>query len=100
MALIGYSNEIMQNYPAAHDAYAKTDDGPLDALTIGQQAHAYDLQDEIAKAEAGYRAALAIDPALDQAQVGLARVLLTQGKTDEALTLFKKRCSVRRRTFD
>ena len=89
--IIGYANEIIQNYPAAHDAYAQSlAINPKNALTISQEAHAYDLQGELAKAETGYRAALAIDPALDQAQMGLARVLLAQQNTDAALSIFRQ----------
>lgn len=87
--IIGYANEIMQEYPTAHDAYTKSlAINPNNVLTISQEAHAYDLQGELDKAEAGYRAALAIDPNLPQAMMGLARILLQKGDIKGALTLF------------
>src|ERR1700722_2237404 len=40
--IIGYAYEIMQNYPAAHNAYQKSLAlNPKNALTLSQEAHAY-----------------------------------------------------------
>jgi tetratricopeptide (TPR) repeat protein len=88
--IIGYANEIMQNYPAAHDAYAQASAlAPEDALTIAQEAHAYDLQGDMELAEAGYRRALALEPSLAAANLGLSRVLVYQGREEEALPLLE-----------
>ena len=88
--VIGYANEIMQNYPAAENAYQKSlAIDPNNALTLSQQAHSYDLQGDTARAEAGYKAALAIDPTLDQAQMGLARIYIDQQELSQALGLFE-----------
>ena len=88
--IIGYANEIMQNYSAAHDAYAKAMAlNPKNSLAVSGDAHAWDLQGEMDKAEAGYRAALALDPNNAAAKGGLARVLVYQNKLDEALPLYE-----------
>jgi|GEM_PF-7107008 tetratricopeptide (TPR) repeat protein len=88
--IIGYANEIMQNYPAAQLAYQQSlAIDPQNAQTLSQQAHAYDLQGNIAQAEAGYKAALAIDPTLDQAQMGLGRTLMDQNDLTDALAAFE-----------
>ena len=71
--IIGYSNEIMQHYDAAHDAYGRAIAlDPRNALAIAGDAHAWDLQGDMEKAEAGYRRALAVDPAIVNARIGLA----------------------------
>lgn len=89
--IIGYSNEIMQNYVDAHEAYAKAlEIDPQNAQVISQNAHAYDLQGDAAHAELGYFQALQIDPTLTQAQLGYARSLLRDGRIDDALVLFRK----------
>jgi tetratricopeptide (TPR) repeat protein len=86
---IGYANEIMQNYAAAHDAYGKVMAlDPKNAPAVAGDAHAWDLQGDMVKAEAGYRAALALDPNLVAAKAGLARVLVFENKPDEALPLY------------
>jgi tetratricopeptide (TPR) repeat protein len=88
--IIGYANEIMQNYPAAEAAYEKSlAIDPNDALTLSQQAHSYDLQGDIVKAEAGYKAALAIDPTLDQAEMGMGRIYSDMHNFSQALPLFE-----------
>ena len=88
--IIGYANEIMQKYDEAHQAYAKAIElQPGNALAISQDAHAYDLEGDFVKAEAGYRKALTINPTLDQAQAGLARILVARGALDEALSIFE-----------
>ena len=87
--IIGYSYEIMQRYPEAHDAYAKSLAlNPNNVATISQNAHAFDLQGDLTQAEAGYRKALAIEPNIDQANMGLGRILLAQNKPQEALQYF------------
>ncbi len=87
--VIGYADEIMQNYAAAEAAYEKSLAlDPQNALTLSQQAHAFDLQGNTAKAEAGYRAALTIDPTLDQAKMGLAGILVQNGDLTDALPLY------------
>jgi len=87
--IIGYANEIMEKYDAAHAAYEKAIElNPKNAAAISQDAHAWDLQGNAVKAEAEYRAALSIDATLDQAQMGLARIDTQNGKSDEALALF------------
>jgi tetratricopeptide (TPR) repeat protein len=89
--IIGYSNEIMQQYAAAHDAYAKSlAIDPTYALAVAQDAHAYDLQGDATKAEAGYRAALKLDPTLDQAEVGLGRIFAATNHPSDALPLFEQ----------
>jgi tetratricopeptide (TPR) repeat protein len=88
--IIGYANEIMQNYTAAEAAYEKSlAIDPNDALTLSQQAHSYDLQGDVTKAEAGYKAALLIDPTLDQAEMGMARIYSDTHDFALALPLFE-----------
>jgi tetratricopeptide (TPR) repeat protein len=83
--IIGYANEIMQKYDAAHAAYAKAISlNEKSALAIADDAHAFDLQGQSDLAEAGYRRALAIDPNDDLANTGLGRILVAQKKLDEA----------------
>jgi len=87
--IIGYANEIMQKYDDAHAAYAKAVElNQYNTLAISQDAHAYDLEGKLDKAEAGYRKALAINPVLDQANAGLARILLGKNDVNGALSLF------------
>ena len=87
--IIGYAYEIMQQYPEAHDAYAKSLAlDPYNAMTISQNAHAFDLQGDSVQAEAGYRKALTLSPTLDQANMGMGRVLIAQRKPQEALNYF------------
>ena len=87
--IIGYSYEIMQQYPQAHDAYAKSLAlNPNNVATISQNAHAFDLQGDLTQAEAGYRKALSIEPNIDQANMGLGRILLSENKPQEALKYF------------
>jgi tetratricopeptide (TPR) repeat protein len=87
--IIGYSYEIMQQYPAAHDGYAKAIAfDPKNALAVSGDAHAYDLQGNMDKAEAGYRRALSLDPNIAAAQLGLARILVYQNRLDDALKLY------------
>ena len=87
--IIGYAHEIMQEYPLAHDAYAKSlAIDPHNALTMSQDAHSYDLEGNTTKAEAGYRAALVLMPALDQAQMGLGRIAFPKGTTSRLVSLF------------
>ena len=87
--IIGYAHEIMQQYPEAHDAYAKSLAlNPNNVATISQNAHAWDLQGDLTEAEAGYRKALTIAPTIDQANMGLGRVLLSENKPQEALKYF------------
>ena len=87
--IIGYSYEIMQRYPEAHDAYTKSLSlNPNNVATISQNAHAWDLQGDLTQAEAGYRQALTIEPTIDQANMGLGRILLAQNKPQEALQYF------------
>jgi tetratricopeptide (TPR) repeat protein len=89
--IIGYANEIMQNYPAAHEAYQKSlAINPNNAATISQEAHAYDLQGDLQKADAGYRKALSIDPGLDQASMGLARIDVSEKDYAGALALYEQ----------
>ena len=61
---------------------------PNNPLSIAQEAHAYDLQGQMEKAESGYRAALQIDPKLDQANLGLGRILVLKGELRDALAHF------------
>ena len=78
--IIGYANEIMQDYPEAHKDYAQSlAFNPQNAVTKFDDAHAWDLQGDRVKAEAGYRAALALAPNLDQAHMGLGRILMAKG---------------------
>ena len=88
--IIGYSSEIMQQYDAAHDAYAKAMAlNPKNSLAVSGDAHAWDLQGEMDKAEIGYKKALSLDQNNAAAKVGLARVLVYQNKLDEALSLYE-----------
>lgn len=88
--IIGYAYEIMQRYPEAHDAYSKSLAlNPANAATISQDAHAYDLEGDYTRAESGYTQALQIDPNLDHARMGLARMLVARGKLDDALAQYK-----------
>ena len=87
--IIGYANEIMQNYSAAHDAYNKSMAlNPQNSLAVSGDAHAWDLQGDMDKAEAGYRRALSLGANNAAAKVGLARVLVYEDKLDEALQLY------------
>ena len=87
--IIVYANEIMQKYDDAHAAYEKAIAlNPKNAAAISQDAHAWDLQGNLIKAEAEYRAALTIDSTLDQARMGLGRIAVQKGDTEEALVLF------------
>jgi len=89
--IIGYANEIMQDYPAAHEAYQRSLAlNPQNVLTISQEAHAYDLQGNTSQAEAGYGKALSIDPKLDQANIGMGRLLFGRGDLTGALPYFQK----------
>lgn len=89
LRLIGYAHEIMQEYNKAHDAYVRVLlINPKNAPVLFSDAHAWDLQGDLAKAEAGYRAALAADPNFDNARAGLGRIYAQQGKGDEALAQF------------
>ena len=56
---------------------------------MSQDAHAYDLQGDMEKAEAGYRRALALDPVLEQGNMGLGRILVQQGKIADAPPFFQ-----------
>lgn len=86
--VIGYAHEIMQEYDAAHDAYnTSLALDPNNPLTLSQQAHAYDLAGNNGMAEEGYRKALALAPSLDQALMGLGRIL-SSGRPEEAFTAF------------
>lgn len=87
--LIGYSYEIMQQYPDAHVAYENAIAlDPNNAAAISQDAHAYDLQSNDVRAEAGYLRALALAPDLEQARMGLARIYYRQDKLTQALPLY------------
>lgn len=88
--IIGYSYEIIQDYVAAHDAYARAIGlNPKNVAAISEDAHASDLEGNIAQAEAGYRRALSLDLTFDQANMGLGRILVQQGKLAEARTHFE-----------
>jgi tetratricopeptide (TPR) repeat protein len=88
--IIGYANEIMQAYAAAHDAYQNAITlEPSNALAVAGDAHAYDLQGDMDKAEAGYRKALAMNPNLTSAKMGLARVEVYRGDLKAALALYQ-----------
>lgn len=89
--IIGYSHEIMQRYVDAHAAYAKAlEIDPQNAAIISQNAHAYDLEGDAAHALMEYYRALQIDPTLTQAQMGYARSLLRDGRTEDAKVIFQK----------
>ncbi len=88
--VIGYANEIMQQYNAAHAEYQKALSlNPHNALAIADDAHAYDLQGELDKAKAGYEASLALDPNTTLAHMGLGRILVAEGDLDGALAQFQ-----------
>lgn len=87
--IIGYAREIMQEYPAAHDAYVRAATlNPQNALALSGNAHAYDLEGDMSKAESGYKAALAVNPNLADAKAGLARVDVYKGDIANALALY------------
>ena len=87
--IIGYANEIMQHYGEAHAAYNQSlAFNPHNVMTLFDNAHAWDLQGKLDQAETGYRAALALAPDLDQAHMGLGRVLTAKGDTDGAISQF------------
>ena len=89
--IIGYSEEIRQNYDAAHQAYTQaTALDPKNALAIADDAHAYDLQGNIVKAEAGYMQALKINPNLDLANLGLVRILIREQDQQAALPILDR----------
>lgn len=88
--LVGYAHEIMQQYDAAHEAYAKAlSIDPRDVAAISQDAHAYDLEGNSTRAAAGYRLALSIDPNFAQAHMGLGKTLLREGDIDGAEAMFR-----------
>ncbi|MDM8531670.1 co-chaperone YbbN [Anaerolineales bacterium HSG25] len=70
--------EFLQNLlPSQADAYAK-------------QAYEWEVSGKLMMAEANYRGALEEDPKHLHAMVGLGRVLLQQGKTEEGITLLQR----------
>ncbi len=92
--IIGYAHEIMQEYTEAHAAYAQSLLlNASNALTISQDAHAWDLQGRLDKAQAGYKKALSIDSKLEHASMGMARLLMRNGNDDGALPFFLKTAS-------
>jgi len=83
--VIGYANEIMQQYEQAYEAYGKAIElDPDNALALSNRGHAYDLEGNLAKAKADYLAALLVDPELDHALINMARVSLREDNVDEA----------------
>jgi len=93
--IIGYANEIMQNYSEAHAAYNQSlIFNPHNALTLFDNGHAWDLQGQADKAEAGYRAAIAVNPNLDMAHIGLGRILIRKNDLPAATREFQQALSL------
>ena len=93
--IIGYANEIMQNYREAHKDYAQALAlDPHNVTAMFDDAHSYDLEGNLVAAEAGYRKALQLTPDFDQAQMGLGRVLMAKGDKKGALAAFAHAAAV------
>lgn len=89
--ILGYTFEIRQKYSEAHKDYVSAFTlNPKNAKAFSQDGHAYDLEGNFSKAAEQYQKALSIDPSLDQAQMGLARILLRGGDIKGALNLYKR----------
>lgn len=90
LRIVGYSNEIMQQYEEAHTAYERAIElDPGNVLVIVQNAHAYMLQGDSNAAEEGYRRALEINPELPEANMGLARSLAGLDEIDDSIRLYE-----------
>lgn len=91
MRIVGYSNEIMGRYDEALVWYDKALAlGPKNAAIIAQKAHMYDLMGDRERADAGYAAALEVDPDITLAQLGAAKGYLRADKPDEARAMYEK----------
>jgi len=85
--IIGYANEIMEEYDKAFVAYdAAIGYNPEFALAISQKGHAYDLLGDIAKAKQNYQKALLIDSTLDHALINMARISMEEDSISSAIS--------------
>jgi tetratricopeptide (TPR) repeat protein len=89
--ILGYANEVQQNYPEAHAAYEKAI--ALDPKNVGAlvgDARIYDALGDTKSAEAGYAVVLAKHPELFAVRLTLARIEYFVDKTpDVALGNFR-----------
>ena len=86
---LAYSEEIRELYVEAHASYAQAIElDPKSAASLFGDAHTYDLEGDAAKAEIGYRTAIAADENFDVAHAGLGRILLAKKEDDAALAEF------------
>jgi len=92
--LMGYAYEISQNYTEAFTAYNTSIDLDPSARAYSGRAHANDLFGLLEEARNDYEAALALDPNLDHALVGIARIYLSGGNTGEAQESLNKALNV------
>ena len=83
--IIGYANEIQENYNIAIKNYDKAISiDPEFALAYSQKGHVYDLSGDIGAAEWNYIKALTISPKLDHALLNMARVHFRRGEVLES----------------
>jgi tetratricopeptide (TPR) repeat protein len=83
--MIGYANEIMQNYDQAFIAYNKASElNPKDADVFSYIGHAYSLLGDNEKAEENYLKAVALDGKSGHTFYNLARLYYGQGNISKA----------------
>jgi len=89
--IIGYANEIMEQYTEALDSYNKAIAlNQNNANAFNGRGHAYDLMGEFDKAKADYLKALEINPDLEQALVNIGRIYVREGEDYKAIAVFKR----------
>jgi len=88
--IIGYANEIMQEYSKAISAYNKAIElDPKNALALSNRGHAYDLMGDLEKAKEGYQAALVVDSNLDHALLNMGRIYIREPDFNKATEVLK-----------
>ena len=89
--LIGYANEIEQNYPEALKNYDKSISlNSSNAVALASRGHAYYLMGDNDKATNDFNAALKIDSHMDSAWLNLARISYENGADDKASEFLSK----------
>ncbi|MFA6338884.1 MAG: tetratricopeptide repeat protein [Candidatus Paceibacterota bacterium] len=83
--LIGYANEIEQNYPESIKNYDKSISlNAENAIALASRGHAYYLMGENKKAEEDFLTAISIDPKMETALLNLARLSFEAGDSKKA----------------